>query len=317
MMQTMSWTDAPEPLCTEERAEPAIELEISARTRSIGDFDVGRVLPAPARRMVGPFVFFDHMGPAELAPGRGMDVRPHPHVHLSTVTYLFEGEIMHRDSVGSAQVIRPGAINWMSAGRGIVHSERSPDEARPAGPRVHGLQLWVAPPAGHEDVAPSFSHHPAGSLPEQDERGVRLRVLAGSAYGATAPVPVLSPLFYVEAQLAAGARVELPREHEERAAYVVSGDVHCGGATIAPRTMAVFRSGATPVLEARSAARVAMIGGAPIGRRLIWWNFVASSEERIQEAARAWKEGRFPKVPGDEVEFIPLGDEPKFPRRAS
>lgn len=311
----MSWTNAPEPLCTEEPAEPAIELDIAARPRSIGDFEVGRVLPAPARRMVGPFVFFDHMGPAELAPGAGLDVRPHPHVHLATVTYLFEGEILHRDSVGSAQIIRPGAINWMTAGRGIVHSERSPAELRPQGPRVHGLQLWVALPDGHEDVEPSFSHHPAESLPSAHDAGVRLRVLAGSAYGLRAPVPTFSPLFYVEAQLAAGARLEVPREHEERGVYVVRGDVHVGGAAIAPRTMAVLRRGASVTVEARTEARIAMVGGAPIGQRFIWWNFVGSTEERIQEAARAWKEARFPKVPGDEVEFIPLNDEPRFPRR--
>lgn len=311
----MSWSEAPEPVCTEEPRESAIELDISARTRSIGDFRVGRVLPARARRMVGPFVFFDHMGPATLTPGAGLDVRPHPHVHLATVTYLFDGEILHRDSVGSAQVIRPGAINWMTAGRGIVHSERSPAEVRPRGPHVHGLQLWVALPDESEDVDPSFSHHAAETLPQAEEGGVRLRVLAGSAYAMRAPVPVFSPLFYVEAQLEAGARLELPTEHEERGVYVVSGDVHCGGATIAPRTMAVIRPGASAVVEATSPARLAMVGGAPIGPRYIWWNFVGSSEERIHEAARAWKEERFPKVPGDEDERIPLNDEPRFAKR--
>lgn len=311
----MSWTAAPEPVCTEEPAEPAIELEIVARPRSIGDFEVGRVLPAPARRMVGPFVFFDHMGPASLAPGAGMDVRPHPHLHLATVTYLFEGEILHRDSVGSEQVIRPGAINWMTAGHGIVHSERSPAEARPKGPHLHGLQLWVALPEGREDVEPSFSHHPAATLPELEDGGVRARVLAGSAYGATSPVVVASPLFYVEAQLAAGARIEIPREHEERGVYVVSGEARCGGATIAARTMAVYRPGATAVIEAITDTRIAMVGGEPLGPRYIWWNFVSSSSERIEQAARDWKEGRFPKVPGDELEFIPLNDEPHFSGR--
>jgi redox-sensitive bicupin YhaK (pirin superfamily) len=313
----VSWVAAPEPVCTEAPGEPAIELEIAARTRSIGDFDVGRVLPAPARRMVGPFVFFDHMGPAELAPGRGLDVRPHPHIHLATVTYLFEGEILHRDSVGSEQVIRPGAINWMTAGRGIVHSERSPAEARPSGPHVHGLQLWVALPTASEDVAPSFAHHPAATLPELEDRGTRARVLAGTAYGIASPLEVASPLFYVEAELATGARIEVPREHEERAIYVVHGRVRCGDATIGARTMAVLRPTAPAVLEALEPTRLAMIGGAPLdGPRYIWWNFVSSSKERIEHAARDWREARFPKVPGDEVEFIPLAEEPRFPSGA-
>lgn len=313
----MSWVAAPEPICTEEPAAPAIELEITARTRSIGDFDVGRVLPAPARRMVGPFVFFDHMGPAALEPGRGMDVRPHPHICLATVTYLFEGAILHRDSLGSEQVIRPGAINWMTAGRGIVHSERTPAAARPGGPHVHGLQLWVAMPRSHEESEPSFSHHPADTLPELSDRGVIARVLAGTAYGVTAPVPVASPLFYVEAQLEPGIRIEVPREHEERAFYVVSGEVTIGEATVRPRTMGVLRPGSTAVLEATQPTRLAMIGGEPLdGPRYIWWNFVASSTERIEEAAREWKEGRFPRVPGDEIEFIPLNEEPRFPRRS-
>lgn len=312
----MSWSEAPEPLCAEEPAEPAVELEISARPRSIGDFDVGRVLPAPARRMVGPFVFFDHMGPAELAPGAGLDVRPHPHVCLATVTYLFEGEILHRDSLGSAQVIRPGAINWMTAGRGIVHSERTPQEARPGGPHLHGLQLWVALPNEREESEPSFSHHPADTLPELDGRGMRGRLLAGSAYGLSAPVPVASPLFYVEATLEPGARIEVPREHEERAVYVVHGEARCGGAVIGARTMAVLRRGAPLVLEASAPTRLVMVGGAPIGPRYIFWNFVASTKERIEQAASDWKAGRFPKVPGDELEHIPLNDEPRFPRTA-
>lgn len=312
----MSWTRAPEPICSEEPTEPAIELEISARPRSIGDFDVGRVLPAPARRMVGPFIFFDHMGPAELAPDTGMDVRPHPHIGLATVTYLFEGQILHRDSLGSEQVIEPGAINWMTAGRGIVHSERTPAAARPGGPHVHGLQLWVALPEEHEEREPSFSHHASDTLPELDGQGMRGRLLAGSAYGLRAPVPIFSPLFYVEAELAAGARIEVPEEHEERAVYVISGEAHCGGAVVGARTMAVLRSGASMALEASAPTRLVMVGGAPIGPRFIFWNFVSSSKERIEEAAREWKDARFPKVPGDEIEYIPLNDEPRFPRGA-
>ncbi len=311
----MSYFRAPEPVCTEEQNVPAVDLTIAARTRSIGDFDVGRVLPAPAKRMIGPFIFFDHMGPAHLAAGHGLDVRPHPHLHLATVTYLFEGAILHRDSVGSEQIIRPGAINWMTAGRGIVHSERSPAEARSAGAHVHGLQLWVALPQAHEDVEPSFSHHPAQTLPELDEPGVRVRVLAGSAFGRRSPVPILSPLLYVEAQLETGAKLEVPSEHEERGVYVVEGEARCDGAIIPARTMAVLHPRAQTVLEALSPTRIAIVGGAPLdGKRYIFWNFVSSSKERIEEAARAWREGRFPKVPGDETEFIPLDDEPRFAR---
>jgi redox-sensitive bicupin YhaK (pirin superfamily) len=311
----MSWTAAPDPVCTEEPRAPAIEMEIAARTRSIGDFDVGRVLPAPARRSVGPFVFFDHMGPAALEKGRGLDVRPHPHIHLATVTYLFEGEIFHRDSLGTEQVIRPGAINWMTAGRGIVHSERSPNESRAAGPRVHGLQLWVALPRALEDSEPSFSHHPAASIAVLEDRGVVARVLAGEAWGQRSPVPISSPLFYCEAALEPGARLEVPKEHEERGLYVVSGKVRCGDAEVPARTMAIFERGAAVVIEAIEATRVAIVGGAPLdGPRYIWWNFVSSSKERIEQAARDWREQRFPKVPGDETEFIPLNEEPRFAR---
>jgi len=279
----------------------------------IDDFAVGRVLPAAVRRMVGPFAFFDHMGPSHLRPGRGLDVRPHPHIGLSTVTYLFAGEILHRDSLGSEQSIRPGAVNWMTAGSGIVHSERTPPEARAAGPELHGLQLWIALPRAQEECDPAFSHHPAATLPELHEPGLRLRLLAGGAYGATAPVPVTSPLFYVEAQLDAGARVEVPREYEERAVYVISGQVDCGGLAIVPRRMAVIRQGAAAVLTASEPTRLVMIGGAPLGEpRFIWWNFVSSSRERIVQAARDWRAERFPTVPGDEHERIPLDDEPRF-----
>lgn len=311
----MSWIATPEPVCTENPAESTIEVVIEGRSRSLDGFDVARVLPAAARRMVGPFVFFDHMGPAALAPGQGMDVRPHPHIHLATVTYLFEGEILHRDSIGSELTIRPGAINWMTAGRGIVHSERTPAGARAGGPRLHGLQLWIALPQAHEDTEPSFSHHPAASLPELGDAGVVLRVLAGSAYGATSPVPVLSPLLYVEAMLDAGARLAIPCDYEERAVYVVEGEVSCERKRLAPRSMAVLGRGTEPVLEAHTPARIMLIGGAPLdGPRYIWWNFVSSSQERIEQAARDWREGRFPKVPGDEVEFIPLDQEPHFSR---
>jgi len=303
----MSWTEANEPVCRRGDSTPAVELTIEARPRKIDDFTVGRVLPSAARRLVGPFIFFDHIGPAELAPGRGMDVRPHPHINLATVTYLFEGQVLHRDSLGSQQLIQPGAINWMTAGRGIAHSERTPPELRRTGSRLYGIQLWVALPRAREETEPAFHHHPARTLPQVEEGGVRLRVLAGSAYGATSPVRTFSPLFYVEASLPAGGLLPLPAEYEERAVYVLEGTVCCDAARAEARQMLVFVPGATPVLRAELASRVMLLGGAPIdGPRHIWWNFVSSSKERIEQAKRDWKEGRFQKIPGDEKEFIPL-----------
>jgi redox-sensitive bicupin YhaK (pirin superfamily) len=299
-----------------EPLDPAIDLILEAKPRVIDGFSVGRALPSAARRSVGPFVFVDHMGPAQLGAGHGLDVRPHPHINLATVTYLFDGEILHRDSLGNAQVISPGAINWMTAGRGIVHSERSPDAARIDGARMHGLQLWVALPTRAEESEPSFSHHPRSTLPELSDGGVRMRVLAGSAYGAASPVPVSSPLFYVDVELAAGARLPLPSEHEERAAYVVTGDVTCGQSSLAPRTLAVLVPGKGAELYAREPSRVMLVGGAPLdGPRYMFWNFVSSSKERIEQAARDWKAGKFPLVPGDEKEHIPLDLEPHFASR--
>ena len=302
----MSWTPADDPRCWSCASTPAIETIIEARKRDLGGFTVGRVLPAPARRLVGPFIFFDHMGPAELARGQGLDVRPHPHINLATVTYLFEGEIVHRDSLGSHQPIQPGAINWMTAGRGIVHSERTGPELRRTGSRLHGLQLWVALPQADEETAPDFRHYPASTLPAPDVNGVRVRVLAGKAYGATSPVATLSPLFYVDATMSAGDALPLPREHAERAAYVVGGVISCGEERVEASRMIVFTPGSTPVLRAESPARVMLLGGAPIdGERYIWWNFVSSAKERIEQAKRDWKESRFPQVPG-ETESIPL-----------
>src|SRR5262245_12990684 len=211
--------------------EPTLELEIRARTRNLSDSStVRRLLPSAARRMVGPFIFFDHIGPLETDPRTGLDVRPHPHINLATVTYLFEGEILHRDSIGSEQPIRPGAVNWMTAGRGIVHSERSPAIARKTGTRLHGLQLWVALPKAHEEVEPSFQHHTAEDIPSLEIQGARIRVVAGSAYGATSPVQLLSPLFYVEAHVEQRAQLLLPDEYLERAAYIVDGAISCDGA---------------------------------------------------------------------------------------
>lgn len=292
---------------------PAVEIIIEGRARDIDGFSVRRILPSMSRRAIGPFVFFDHMGPASLPPGHGLDVRPHPHINLATVTYLFEGEIVHRDSLGSHQAIRPGAINWMTAGRGIVHSERTGPDERARGPHTHGIQLWVALPIEHEETEPEFHHHPASTLPEIKHElghgGARLRVLAGSAYGVTAPVRVFSPLFYVEAIMPTGSEVELPNDHHDRAAYVAEGSVECGAERAGPGSMLVIAPGRSATLTATADARVMLLGGAPLeGERHIWWNFVSSRKERIEQAKRDWKEGRFPKVPGDEAEHIPLPD---------
>jgi redox-sensitive bicupin YhaK (pirin superfamily) len=280
---------------------------IDARPRDLGGFSVRRTLPSSTRRTVGPFIFFDHFGPSVFAPGEGMTVRPHPHIGLATVTYLFEGEIIHRDSLGSQQAIRPGDINWMTSGRGIVHSERTHPELRQAGSRLHGLQLWVALPTAHEEVEPSFHHHPAATIPGRAVGAVNVKVMAGSAYEVSSPVKTLSSLFYVDAGLPAGAELPLPSEHEERAVYVVEGAIRCGGERAEVGRMLVLAKGATASVEAESDARVVLVGGAPLdGERYIDWNFVSSSKERIARAKRDWKEGRFSKVPGDEVEFIPL-----------
>jgi redox-sensitive bicupin YhaK (pirin superfamily) len=268
---------------------------------------VRRALPAVQRRLVGPFIFWDHMGPASLEPGHGLDVRPHPHIGLATVTYLFEGEIVHKDTLGSDRSIRPGAVNWMTAGRGIAHSERTGPEVRKRGSRVHGIQSWVALPLDREESEPRFEHHPADTIPETSREGVRLRVLAGNAYALTAPARVLSPTFYVEATMPAGARLVAPEEHEERAAYVVEGEVACDGRPIDEGTMAIVRPRVEAVLQARRPSRVMLLGGAPIGgSRHIWWNFVSSSEQLIEQAKRDWTEGRFGRIPGDDVEFVPL-----------
>jgi redox-sensitive bicupin YhaK (pirin superfamily) len=257
--------------------------------------------------MVGPFIFVDHMGPVQLANGRGLDVRPHPHINLATVTYLFDGEIVHRDSLGVEQVIRPGAVNWMTAGRGIVHSERSPGAARPLGARVHGMQLWVALPREHEEIEPSFHHHPADTIPTLESPGAKLRIIAGSAYGATAPVKVLSPLFYVEAQLEPGAALELPEEYLGRAAYVVNGTITADEKVYGAGNMLIFRERKAAAIHALEATRVMLLGGAPLeGERYIFWNFVSSSKERIERAKDDWRNRRFPLLPGDETEFIPL-----------
>ena len=286
--------------------DPVIRTIIRPRSRDLGGFSVRRVLPAPGTQMVGPFIFFDHMGPAEFAPGTGIDVRPHPHIGLATVTYLFEGSLLHRDSLGVVQNIEPGAVNWMTAGRGIVHSERTADEPRRTGHRIHGIQAWVALPLNAEDTEPSFRHHPAATLPEFTWEDARLRIVAGSAFGRSAPVEVAVPTLYAEARLPAGGRLTLAPEHEERCVYLVEGALLLGDVRIEAGSMAVLEPGTEAVLLATEDSRMMLAGGQRSdGPRRIWWNFVASSAERLERAKQDWAEGRFPKVPG-ETEFIPL-----------
>ncbi len=305
----MSIQPATDPACTACDSTADIAALIDGKPRDIGGFSVRRLLPSAACRRVGPFVFFDHMGPATLDAGQGLDVRPHPHIGLATVTYLFEGEILHRDSLGSHQVIRPGAVNWMTAGRGIAHSERSGDEERQRRSQLDGLQLWVALPTAYEETEPEFHHHAADTLPVVHQAGTRLRVLAGEAYGAKAPVHVLSPLFYVEAFLPVGGTLALPDDYPERAVYVIEGEIECGPERAALGRMLVFERGRRINISAADGARVMLLGGEPLdGERHIWWNFVSSSKERIAQARRDWQTGRFPAVPGDEREFIRAPD---------
>jgi len=288
-----------------------IELIIDERRRDIGGFEVGRILPFSKRRMVGPFIFLDHMGPVDLPKGlaRTADVRPHPHIGLSTVTYLFAGEIMHRDSSGVEQAIRPGEVNWMTAGSGITHSERF-ERARREGGAMHGIQSWVALPDGQEEAAPEFAHHEGEDLPVLIDGGVWLRLLAGEAYGLRAAVRTHSPLFYVHVALERGGRIALPRQYGERAAYVVSGAVEADGEAIAATQMAVFRSGAEAVVEATVPSMLMLLGGAPVGERFIEWNFVSSSKERIAQAKTDWRAGRMKLPDLDNSEFVPLPPDP-------
>lgn len=303
----MSALPSSEPACTSCPATPAVELAIEGRPRDLGGFQVRRLLPSVERRLVGPFIFFDQMGPAHFAPGGGIDVRPHPHIGLATVTYLFQGEILHRDSLGSHQTIVPGDINWMTAGRGIVHSERTRPEVRAAGPVLDGLQLWIALPTAHEEAEPEFHHHPGASLPEIERDGARIRVLAGTAFGERSPVHTHSPLLYVDVALPAGRTIQVPREHAERALYVVQGAVVVGAERAVPGRMLVLTPGVDVVLRAEVDTRLVLVGGAPLdGPRHVFWNFVSSSLDRIEQAKAQWRERRFPGVPGDEEEFIPL-----------
>ena len=288
-----------------------IELVIEQRRRSLGGFEVGRVLPQAQRRMIGPFVFFDHMGPVDLPRGlsRNVDVRPHPHIGLSTVTYLFAGEIMHRDSVGSEQAIRAGEVNWMTAGRGITHSERF-EKARIQGDLVHGIQSWVALPTAEEESEPTFFHHGPDDLPTFEEGGLWARLIAGAAFGAKSKVKIHSPLFYVHWSLAAGARAQLPAEYPERAAYIAAGAVEVEGRSFATGQMLVFAPGQAIAFTALSPAIVMLLGGDPLGERFIEWNFVSSSRPRIERAKAEWRAGHMKLPDLDNREFIPLPADP-------
>ena len=299
-----------------DKTPDTVEMLIEPRRRDLGGFSVGRVLPYAKRRMVGPFIFFDEMGPADFAPGTGIDVRPHPHIGLATVTYLFDGELRHHDNLGFDQVIRPGDVNWMTAGKGIVHSERTDADRRAAGQFMHGIQSWVALPEGDETTAPAFHHHPKETLPVLSRDGADIRLIAGAAHGMTSPVKTFSPIFYCGVDARAGACIPVPDEYEERALYVLAGEVEIDGAAIGPQTMAVFKSGAAPTVRATTVVRAMTLGGAPLGDRIIWWNLVATRQELIDRAKADWagaaardfaNAGVFSLPPG-ETEFIPLPD---------
>ena len=290
---------------------PAIDVVVVPPTHDLGDgFHVRRALPSTQRRMVGPFVFFDQMGPALLRPGTGLDVRPHPHIGLATVTYLFDGEIMHRDSLGTAQAIRPGEVNWMIAGRGIVHSERTPADQRAAGSSLSGIQTWIALPKAHEERAPSFRHHAASELPLVEGDGASVRLIAGALYGVRAPIATLSDMFYADVALVAGARLQVTTEYEQRALYIIRGSIDIDGARFEPGQLVVLKPQHAITIRALNVAQLLLLGGAPMdGPRHVWWNFVSSSVERIEQAKLDWREGRIGSVPGD-PEFIPLPDKP-------
>ncbi|TVO63058.1 pirin family protein [Denitromonas ohlonensis] len=291
--------------CSETKGRDAVELVLRPREKDLGGFSVRRLLPTAQRKTVGPWIFFDHMGPADFPAGEGINVRPHPHVNLATVTYLFEGEILHRDSLGSRQPIRPGDINLMVAGRGIVHSEREQPEVNSVPHRLHGLQLWLALPEADEEVEPAFHHYPSADIPAVEVGGVPVRVMMGTAYGVTSPVRVFASTLYVEAHLQPGQKLLLP-DADERAIYVAQGALKAQDIDIPEHAMAILSNVSGVVVEAAEESRIAIIGGEHMGKRFIDWNFVSSRKERIEQAKRDWRERRFPVVAGDEVEFIPL-----------
>ncbi|HEX4635699.1 MAG TPA: pirin family protein [Rhizomicrobium sp.] len=287
-------------------------IPITGKAHDLGDgFFVTRLLPQMARRSIGPFVFFDYFGPVNFAPGKGVDVRPHPHIGLATVTYLFEGSQVHRDTLGSVQEIKPGDVNWMTAGRGIAHSERTGDAVRAAGHRLHGIQSWIGLPQADEEAPPEFHHVGVADLPERDDKNVTLRLIAGSAFGLASPVRTFSPIFYADARFSAGGALQYAAEHEERALFVIEGEVQTGTIEVhGPGAMLALEKDEEVTLYADAPARVMLLGGARLdGERHIWWNFVSSSRDRIERAKQEWREGRFGLIPGDDKEFIPLPED--------
>jgi redox-sensitive bicupin YhaK (pirin superfamily) len=303
----MSFQLAQDPIPGDALSCSALELAIVPRASDIGGFEVRRALPSRGKKTIGPFVFFDQMGPAEFLLGNGLDVRPHPHIGLATVTYLFSGAIAHRDSIGTEMTIEPGAVNWMSAGRGIAHSERTPASLRTTGTKLFGIQSWVALPAVAEEGAPSFRHHPPADLPIIAEGGAEVRLIAGSLYGAHSPVTTASETVYADAILASGASLPLDASFEERGLYLVSGEIEIAGDRFSAPQLLVFRPGDRITLRALTPARLMILGGAPMdGPRYVWWNFVSSRRERIEEARRDWQAGHFDRVQGEAAdEFIP------------
>jgi redox-sensitive bicupin YhaK (pirin superfamily) len=304
----MSWHFADDPIPGDRRSCDALEMVIVPRVRDLGGFEVRRALPSAQRQMIGPFIFWDQMGPSQFVVGEGINVRPHPHIGLATVTYLFDGKVMHRDSLGSAQAITPGDLNWMTAGRGIVHSERTTDEwkAEP-GRKMFGIQSWVALPQAAEDAEPGFFHHRAANLPLIEAEGKRLRLIAGSLFGQTSPVRTFSEMFYADVELSAGAKIPLPAGHEERGIYLAEGTINIAGDVFESGRLLVFRPGDEITVTAITSSRLLFLGGEPMdGHRYIWWNFVSSSREKIEQAKENWAQKRFDIVPGDEAEFMPL-----------
>jgi len=314
----MSWTPCPDPVLGDRASADAIEMLIVPRAVDLGEMEVRRALPSVKRQMVGPFIFFDQMGPAEFLTDQGIDVRPHPHINLATVTYLFEGEILHRDSLGTEKAIKPGAVNWMRAGRGIVHSERTSPERKRTGQRLFGIQTWMALPGEQEESDPAFIHHGSDELPDRKRQGVIARLIAGDAFGRSSPLKTPSETLYADVQLAAGAQLPIDPAYEERALYTIAGEIQIAGDVFGPSQLLVLRPRDTIVVRATGAAQFMVFGGSPMeGPRYIWWNFVSSRPERIEQAKEEWARGRFDTVPGDAEEFIPLPQTQDKPRRAT
>ncbi|UDQ91165.1 pirin family protein [Xanthobacter autotrophicus] len=306
----MSFSPSPDPVPGDAASCAAVETVIVPRAHDIGGMEVARVLPSVQGQMIGPFIFFDRMGPVRFSAAQAQDVRPHPHIGLATVTYLFEGSMIHRDSLGSERVIEPGAVNLMTAGRGIVHSERHDAAVKARGGPLFGIQSWIALPKALEETNPDFLHADSEALPVVADGGVRARVILGSAFGATSPVALASPATYVEIQLAAGAHVPVDPTHEDRALFTLEGEVEVDGSAFPPGQMLVIRRGVATSVRARTPARLMLVGGEPLeGSRYIWWNFVSSSLDRLEAAKAAWREGRFDLIPMDHDEFIPAPED--------